>query len=304
MKEENVSQSTHDEAAETAFLKSSYKYWIIGIFVMLALSIVGFVISKSELSWASVLENLQPALVASYLVIVLVWYGVIRFWHKHFYTDKEQEKQKNPFRKMFFGSINVISLILLGVGIFISFVIMSEGLFFLAISSFIAVVWTVVFLRYFMWSVYYYNINYGLTDNDWAKIFEKREKGLPESEINAPKQNPYRDETFGLPSGTVRGMIAFTLLFGGLALLLASMDMKSEITGSGYYADHFEFFKTAFLMMIAFYFGDSSMKYLSKRWGKNAESTNEANADEESTTASITDKKKALQKGTDTSTFE
>ena len=30
--------------------------------------------------------------------------------------------------------------------------------------------------------------------------------------------------------------------------------------------DQFEFFKTAFLMMIAFYFGDKSLRYLQKRW--------------------------------------
>ncbi len=63
-------------------------------------------------------------------------------------------------------------------------------------------------------------------------------------------------------------MIAFTLLFGAISLMVVSMGMDGEINENSFFWDHFEFFKTAFLMMIAFYFGDSSLKTLSKRWNK------------------------------------
>src|SRR5690606_29030490 len=80
------------------------------------------------------------------------------------------------------------------------------------------------------------------------------------------KNNPYRSQTFGLPPGTVRGMIAFTLLIGGMSLLIVSFG--TEYTGAelALVRQQFEFFETAFLMMIAFYFGDKSLKYLKSRW--------------------------------------
>jgi hypothetical protein len=109
-----------------------------------------------------------------------------------------------------------------------------------------------------------------LTDEDWEDIIDAQEGNVPESEAAAtgeePQYNPYRSQTFGLPPGTVRGMIAFTLLFGGLALFVASMGMDGEMAENIFFWDHFEFFKTAFLMMVAFYFGSSSLKELSKRW--------------------------------------
>ncbi len=304
MATDQKSTSAQLREAEEQYLKNRYREWVLGIVILSIVSISVVFLSRMQNGMGDWLDESKLMIIGSFLVILLIWYGLIRFWHGQFYIDKEKEKQKNPFRKIFFGSINVISLILLGAGIFISFVIMSDGKLFLSIAAFLAIVWSVIFLRYFMWSVYFYNINYGLTDLDWDKIFEKRENNVPESEIQAPKQNPYKDETFGLPTGTVRGMIAFTLLFGGLALLLASMDMDASIDGGSYYADHFEFFKTAFLMMIAFYFVDSSMKYLSKRWGKKGQQDEENEASEENT-SELTAKKKALQAGeTDASLFE
>ena len=108
----------------------------------------------------------------------------------------------------------------------------------------------------------------GKTNEEWAKIKEaknNRTKGLPYDQKDIddePKYNPYKDETFGLPSGTVRGMIAFTLLFGAIAMLIVSFGMDKETLAGSLLLDEFEFFKTAFLMMIAFYFGSRSLQYL------------------------------------------
>ena len=59
-------------------------------------------------------------------------------------------------------------------------------------------------------------------------------------------------------------MIAFTLLFGALAMLVASIGMKNELDPASMFWDQYEFFKTAFLMMIAFYFGSRSLQYLNQ----------------------------------------
>ena len=62
-------------------------------------------------------------------------------------------------------------------------------------------------------------------------------------------------------------MIAFSLLFGGISLLVASMgteEINPELMQLR--IQQFEFFETAFLMMIAFYFGDRSLRYFRDRW--------------------------------------
>jgi N-acetylmuramoyl-L-alanine amidase len=178
----------------------------------------------------------------------------------------------NPYHRFFFAGTGVLTLLLTILGLLGGlFVYIEHGNLFQAVGLVISIIWIAVFLRYFMWAVYNYNINYGLTDKDWEKIFEARERakmGFPVSpeELEAPDKNPYRSQTFGLPPGTVRGMIAFTLLFGGLSLLIVSFGSEYTANELALVRQQFEFFETAFLMMIAFYFGDKSLKYLQRRW--------------------------------------
>ena len=137
-----------------------------------------------------------------------------------------------------------------------------------AIGFGVIMIWSTIFLSYFIWASYYYNINFGITNKDWKKIYDAKQKRSDGQYYNEediedePMYNPYNDQTFGLPPGTVRGMIAFTLLFGAIALLIVSFGMESQIGEGNFFYDQFEFFKTAFLMMIAFYFGSRSLKYL------------------------------------------
>lgn len=178
----------------------------------------------------------------------------------------------NPYHNFFFRGTAALTLVLTLLGIVGAFFVYVEhDNLFQAVGLVTSIIWIGAFLMYFMWAVYHYNINYGLTDEDWDKIYkaEKRFKmGLPvrEEELEAPKNNPYRSQTFGLPPGTVRGMIAFTLLIGGMSLLIVSFG--TEYTGAelALVRQQFEFFETAFLMMIAFYFGDKSLRYLKDRW--------------------------------------
>jgi len=170
----------------------------------------------------------------------------------------------------------------------------ADGNIYKAIGFIVLMVWTCIFLCYFVWALYFYNFNLGLTNDEWQKIYEaknNRTKGLPYSQEDIddePQYNPYKDETFGLPSGTVRGMIAFTLLFGAIALLLVSFGMSNELQAGSFFYDQFEFFKTAFLMMIAFYFGSRSLQYLKSngpvKTGENTQNNTNTEASKNKTT--------------------
>lgn len=187
--------------------------------------------------------------------------------------DIEKDEQKiNVHYKSFFGSIRIISITLAIAGIIAAIaVFLTSGNIYNAIALIFLLTWIIVFLRYFLWSLYHYNVNFGLTQKDWDSINANKIKLLEgkevlKADIVEPQHNPFRSQTFGLPPGTVRGMIAFTLLFGAITLLIVSMGMDKMELENSLIRDQFEFFKTAFLMMIAFYFGDKSLKYLQKRW--------------------------------------
>ncbi|WP_370086229.1 hypothetical protein [Ekhidna sp.] len=190
------------------------------------------------------------------------------------YKSSTENKKKKPdsMSKFFFWGIRVIIFILLGLGAFGVMMVFetntADSAVFKAVGLGIVTLWACIFLSYFIWAIYYYNVNLGLTDEEWNKIYSAKEDKRQgnfynEDDIEAePKYNPYKDETFGMPNGTVRGMIAFSLLFGAIALLVVSFGMTNEIDSSSLFWDQYEFFKTAFLMMIAFYFGSRSLQYL------------------------------------------
>jgi hypothetical protein len=208
-----------------------------------------------------------PAIIAvGFIYAVLV---------RHFKTeDKTNSYYVNKYHDVFFKGTIIFAITLVLVTLFYSVLMyIDKKNLFSIVGLLIMVIWIAVFMIYFVWSVYHFNINFGITDGEWAKIAESkrdaREFGidLPDSGVREPLYNPYRSQTFGLPPGTVRGMIAFTLLFGGISLLISSMG--SEELSSDLIAlriQQFEFFETAFLMMIAFYFGDKSLKYFRERW--------------------------------------
>lgn len=186
---------------------------------------------------------------------------------------EKTEPERNPMYNFFFYGIRIIILITLLVGLWGIYTLMMESdcascAVFQAVGMGLVIIWACIFLSYFIWALYYYNINFGLTEEEWDKIKEAKEKKrkgdhyLEEDIDDKPLENPYKDETFGLPPGTVRGMIAFTLLFGALAMLVVSIGMSNEISPNSLFYDQYDFFKTAFLMMIAFYFGTRSLQYL------------------------------------------
>jgi MFS family permease len=174
--------------------------------------------------------------------------------------------ERNSMYKIFFYGICGIIVALILIGLWGVYALHNSA--FHSIAMAVIILWACVFLGYFMWGVYFYNINLGITEEEWERIEEnKRKKSrgeyYSEDELKEePRFNPYADQTFGLPPGTVRGMIAFTLLFGSISMLIMSIGSKDCTECQAVIRDQYEFFKTAFLMMIAFYFGTRALEYL------------------------------------------
>lgn len=197
----------------------------------------------------------------------------------------DAKRERDSMTKFFFTGITGIIVIMIIIGIWGAYALSDTA--YRAVALVIMVLWACVFLGYFVWAVYFYNVNLGLTQEEWNRIDEsKRKKAAGEHYLEAdikeePKYNPYDDQTFGLPPGTVRGMIAFTLLFGGISTLIMSIGTKDCLECQSTFRDQFDFFKNAFLMMIAFYFGSRSLEILSdKSTGKRLEDNTGAEPEE------------------------
>ncbi len=156
---------------------------------------------------------------------------------------------------MFIGLIIIITVL-------ISFV--SKDKMYYNLAAGIIISWIITLVVYYFWAIYFYNVNMGWTDADWENL-EKKKNGQPGLLDDEPVVNPNAAETLGLPRGTVRATIALTLLIGALALMLASLELPHKLERNHLFIDNFEFIKTAFLMMVAFYFGNKSLDFLKDR---------------------------------------
>lgn len=232
-------------------------------------SIVLYIIGLLSLLMILLIENefLKGAVI--FAIFTLTTLLIRDFYIRQ--PTKADNQPKNPYYKKLYDFFNWLSLLMFIIGILtFAYIFVLEGELYKGLAILIIFTWSTIFIRYFSWAIYFYNINYGWTDRDWTNYFKavKRKKDgeyVLKEELNAPKFNLYRSQSFGLPTGTVRGMIALTLLFGALSMLIASFGKDGNIASDSFFWDHFEFFKTAFLMMIAFYFGDKSLKYLQNR---------------------------------------
>ena len=202
-------------------------------------------------------------------------------------TENKILKHKRHLNILFVIGLGLVELVIVGLMIFTILEGTSEDgemEVFDMIAINLVLLWAGVFIAYLGWAMYFYNINLGLTNEDWDRIKKQKQAMLDavDGDVNkltgmaleeykklGSDSNPYQNETFGLPPGTVRGAIAISLLFGALALVLFSMGLDDKVEQSQVVQDYFVFFKDAFLMMIAFYFGNSSLKYL--RSGQNGQ---------------------------------
>ena len=178
-------------------------------------------------------------------------------------------KNKKFLNRLLIFLMCLIELIILGViaHIIVQFIKGPGDELYDLVALGILLIWFGVLVAYYAWAIYFYNINLGLTNEDWAEIRE-RKRHSPEGAEKIPAKNPNINETLGLPTGTVRGTLALTLMIGGLAMTISALGMESFMKENTFLVDNFDFFKTAFLMMIAFYFGSKSLEmigYKSKR---------------------------------------
>ena len=78
---------------------------------------------------------------------------------KDFLFPNWRERDKD-YNKFFFRSIRWVSWLFMVIGVVSSVIIFySTGDIFRTIAVFFILVWLVIFLRYFLWAVYHYNIN-------------------------------------------------------------------------------------------------------------------------------------------------
>lgn len=164
----------------------------------------------------------------------------------------------------------------------------------------IIVLWIALLVPYLAWSVYFFNIHFGMPPKEREEMLEERKKLMRKFQIDnimaedieaqrkiqgimslnglvIPTANPFAKETMGLPPGTIRGMLALTVTVGGLAMFIASLGMNSSLPGSSFFVDNLEFFKTGYLMVIAFYFGSKSLEVFQKGVDKDVRSSEREN---------------------------
>lgn len=187
--------------------------------------------------------------------------------------------KKRSLNLLFIFSMMALELILLIMLIYvIAQITEQDNSFYSSLSLCIIIIWIMVLVGYLAWAVYFYNINMGLTDEDWKEIRERKAAG---KEFVEPDENPNSQQTLGLPPGTIRGVLALSLLFGAMAMMVASLGFDNQVEENKFFVDNFEFFKTAFLMMIAFYFGEKSLKHFGNKEGEAKLKSPEVNVETE-----------------------
>ncbi len=186
-------------------------------------------------------------------------------------------KNKKRLNHLFLGLMGVVILTVLLPIVYIIVTVFkdSEGEIYKLIALLILLVWFGGLGAYYAWAIYFYNINLGLTNESWAELKEKN-RHTPDAASTSTIKNPHANETLGLPKGTIRGTLALTLLIGGLAMTIAALGMENSIKEDTFLVDNFDFFKTAFLMMIAFYFGNKSLEMIGYK-SKKISSANDVN---------------------------
>jgi glucan phosphoethanolaminetransferase (alkaline phosphatase superfamily) len=165
------------------------------------------------------------------------------------------------------GAVIFVSLMALTMTLF-CFVFAPKENFFFNLAAAIVVSWTLILTLYYVWAIYFYNINRGRTGKEC-------EEQSSQDNTTAADKNPNSEETLGLPPGTVRGTLALSVLVVAMAMMIASLAMPSAMKESEVMIDHFEFLKTGFVMVIAFYFGTKSLEILRNKKGEVAKEKTE-----------------------------
>jgi hypothetical protein len=205
-----------------------------------------------------VAENL-PILFTFFVLITVMVLVLLYLSKKGKKVQDEIDKNKLVQTKIIVYAGFAIIFLLFISGVLVHAVNGSDK-FLINLSITIIISWIVLLITYYAWAIYFYNINMGWSDDKWKRYRNEQED--PTAAPPSPNENPHKGETLGLPPGTVRGTIALTLLVGALALTIGSFGMDNSAKSNMILVDNFDFYKKAFLMMIAFYFGAKSLEIL------------------------------------------
>lgn len=134
----------------------------------------------------------------------------------------------------------------------------------LSYAFWIMFIWLFIMAGLLLYGIYFYNTTAGLGRKRYNEIIllVNGDDKIPiAGKVASYPQNPFLADTLGLPPGTVRGALTFTLM---LASLLAT-SVLSYAPPFLSMNDNFEYITTAFLMMIAFYFGSKAVDVFRER---------------------------------------
>lgn len=132
--------------------------------------------------------------------------------------------------------------------------------FFFNLAASVLVSWILTVICFYIWAIYYFHIHLAVGEDELNHLdAQSQDLGKAVAFGNKLLKNPHLGETLGLPKGTIRGTMALSLLIAGLSLLIASLEMDQTFDANSLFVDNYEFIKTAFLMVIAFYFGHKSI---------------------------------------------
>lgn len=217
--------------------------------------------AQVQIEAKTVLQTIDP-----YIPMILTFSMVLGFIFLHKWyrrrlgaaSTTEERSRLIQFGVLLYSTYGFVFLLFFN-GAVIYYVSDQNFLYDMAVALIVS--WVVVLVGYYAWALYFYNINYGWTDDDWNRYEEARANN-PATADGPPEKNPFAGESLGLPPGTIRGTIALTVLISGLSFVIAALSMSSSVPPNAVVVDNFEFFKKAFLMMIAFYFGTKSLEIL------------------------------------------
>lgn len=215
-----------------------------------------------------ILQDIDKAIPLILSFSLVIGFFVLHKWYKRRYTDAASAEERSRLIQvgvMLYATYGFVFLLFF-TGAVIYYVSDQNFLYDMAVALIVS--WVVVLVGYYAWALYFYNINYGWTDDDWDR-YEDARANNPAAAEGPPEKNPFAGESLGLPPGTIRGTIALTVLISGLSFVIAALSMSSSVPPNAVVVDNFEFFKKAFLMMIAFYFGTKSLEILQGSGSKN-----------------------------------
>lgn len=176
-------------------------------------------------------------------------------------------------RKLLVFAVAISEVTLIGLLVYVNFFTGTTLDIYDRVSLSLVLCWMSIIICYLAWAVYFYSFNFGRSTKFWERFRETTEKykkrpDKTESDVykdlEAPRTNPYADETFGMPPGTIRGTLALTILMGGIALFVSLFSEDSPFGDTQFYS-YFQFFEDAFLMVIAFYFGTKGLDIITRQ---------------------------------------